>query len=60
MRSSAAARLRLLRPLPSGFGGQMARPFCNKEQRWAKLHGCKFIGVVETEAMGEITKPPHT
>ena len=38
----------------------MARPFCNKEQRWAKLRGCKFIGVVETEAMGEITKPTLT
>ena len=29
--------------------GVMARPFCNKEQRWAKEHNCKLIGVVETD-----------
>jgi hypothetical protein len=28
----------------------MARPFCNAEQRWAKLYSCKLIGVVEKDS----------
>ena len=27
----------------------MGRPFCNNEQRWAKMYGCNFVGVVETD-----------
>jgi len=30
--------------------GTMARPFCQKEQRWAKKYGLGFIGVMETDA----------
>jgi hypothetical protein len=29
--------------------GIMGRPFCNAEQRWAKLYGCNVIGVVEND-----------
>ena len=28
----------------------MGRPFCNAEQRWGKLYGCKFVGVVENDS----------
>jgi hypothetical protein len=28
----------------------MGRPFCNAEQRWAKLYGCNLIGVVEKDS----------
>jgi hypothetical protein len=27
----------------------MSRPFCQTEQRWGKLYGCSFIGVVEQD-----------
>jgi hypothetical protein len=27
----------------------MGRPFCNAEQRWAKLYECHFVGVVEKD-----------
>ena len=27
----------------------MARPFCQKEQRWGLKYGCKFIGVMEAD-----------
>ena len=29
--------------------GIMGRPFCNAEQRWAKLYGCNFVGVFEAD-----------
>jgi hypothetical protein len=29
--------------------GIMGRPFCNDEQRWAKLYYCNFVGVVEKD-----------
>jgi hypothetical protein len=29
--------------------GCMGREFCQKEQRWAKMYGCKLIGVVEKD-----------
>jgi hypothetical protein len=29
--------------------GYFTRPFCVKELRWAKLYGCKLIGVVEKD-----------
>jgi hypothetical protein len=28
----------------------MGRPFCNAEQRWAKLYSCNLIGVVEKDS----------
>jgi hypothetical protein len=28
----------------------MGRPFCNAEQRWAKLYNCNLIGVVEKDS----------
>ena len=28
----------------------MGRPFCQAEQRWGKLYGCRFIGVVEKDS----------
>ena len=29
--------------------GYFTRPFCVKELRWAKLYGCKLVGVVEKD-----------
>ena len=28
----------------------MGRPFCHAEQRWGKLYGCGFVGVVEKDS----------
>ena len=27
----------------------VGRPFCQKEQRWAKQYGCELVGVVERD-----------
>eukprot|EP01047_Picozoa_sp_COSAG01_P043258 COSAG01_NODE_3831_length_5651_cov_4.363112_2_plen_1509_part_00 len=28
----------------------MGRPFCQAEQRWGKLYGCNFVGIVEKDS----------